>query len=410
MSSRQNSANELPKLCERATDIANRAVNEDKIGNKEKALELYTKAAEIFLKAIKASSYKLTQKEIDILKRTSHINGKSYLPWLDADLKEEFKYEKPFLYGSRLYPDGTLPLSDKQMANFGAWKRPCQIMSNPKMIVMISSSAIKQDIVTDCSFVASLCASAAHERKFHKKVNVVIDDLFPVSRDGTLMCTFSTNKDELWPSIIEKAYMKLMGGYNFPGSNSGIDLHTLTGWIPELIFIEEDDFDKEHTWKRLLGSHECGDVLVTISTGDDEADDVGLVPTHAYAVLDAREINGLQLLQVKNPWSMKRWTGPYSHLDEINWTPELMSLSKYDRLQAIHNDDDSLVLKDALNLEYNPQFCLEIKNDTEKVSETRILLSKHIMTTGENRDYITLHLYNNSDGKKVYYPDDPCNM
>ncbi|CAG8556242.1 19292_t:CDS:2, partial [Racocetra fulgida] len=132
-----------------------------------------------------------------------------------------------------------------------------------------------------------------------------------------------------------------------------------------------------------------GDVLVTISTGDDEADDVGLVPTHAYAVLDAREINGLQLLQVKNPWSMKRWTGPYSHLDAINWTPELMSLLKYDRLQAIDNDD-------------------EIKNDTEKYSETRILLSKHIMTTWDIRDYITLHLYDNSEGKKVYYPDNPC--
>jgi len=52
----------------------------------------------------------------------------------------------------------------------------------------------------------------------------VVDDYLPVSKVGTLMCTFSTNKNELWPSIIEKAYMKLMGGYDFPGSNSGIDL------------------------------------------------------------------------------------------------------------------------------------------------------------------------------------------
>ena len=37
-----------------------------------------------------------------------------------------------------------------------------------------------------------------------------------------------------------------------------------------------------------------GDVLVTVATGelsDLEADRTGLVPTHAYAVLDVRRIN-----------------------------------------------------------------------------------------------------------------------
>ncbi|CAG8447833.1 5671_t:CDS:10 [Dentiscutata erythropus] len=182
---------------------------------------------------------------------------------------------------------------------------------------------------------------------------------------------------------------------------------TLTGWIPELIFIADKSFNKNTVWRRLLMGHKKGQTLVTITTGnmtDNEADGVGLVPTHTYAVLDAREFNGLQLLQVKNPWNIKRWIGPYSHLDTINWTPELMSLLNYDRLQAVHNDDAP---KDTLNLGYNPQFFLEIKNDTKKDSATYILLSKHITTTGKNRDFITLHLYNETEGKRIFYPSTP---
>jgi hypothetical protein len=68
---------------------------------------------------------------------------------------------------------------------------------------------------------------------------VTIDDRLPAS--GTDRALFVTNRHNprlIWPALLEKAYLKVRGGYDFPGSNSGTDLWVLTGWIPEQLFLQ----------------------------------------------------------------------------------------------------------------------------------------------------------------------------
>ncbi|CAN2389705.1 Belongs to the peptidase C2 family [Pristimantis euphronides] len=421
-----------------------------------------------------------TAEEIEVLRKTSKINGIEYVPFMSVDLRERFAFPMP--YSDRF---GKLALSPKQKAIFSRWVRPDEITNNPIMIYTVSSFSIKQTIVSDCSFVASLAISAAYERRYNKKLitsiiypqnkkgepeynpcgkymvklhingvprKVIIDDFLPVDHNGELLCSYSNNKNELWVSLIEKAYMKVMGGYDFPGSNSNIDLHALTGWIPERIAMHSDNqsFDKENTFRMLYQRFHKGDVLITTATGvmsEEEGEKWGLVPTHAYAVLDIREYKTLRFLQLKNPWSHLRWKGRFCEKDERSWTPELQKRLNFDPRTAqkidngifwitwedlcqyydviylswnpslfkestcFHNTWDAKQgpVKDAYSLANNPQYRLDVQCPKGGAA-VWILLSRHITDKddfAQNREFITLVVYKN-DGKKVYYPADPA--
>ena len=59
---------------------------------------------------------------------------------------------------------------------------------------------------------------------------------------------------------------QLNGGYDFPGSNSGIDMFALTGWIPEQFHTKDEasDFDTKRLWERMLSASKYGDCLMTV--------------------------------------------------------------------------------------------------------------------------------------------------
>ena len=80
-------------------------------------------------------------------------------------------------------------------------------------------------------------------------------------------CSHSSHAEELWVSILEKAYMKVNGGYDFPGSNSGIDMHALTGWVPEQLRTDSGDFKRDRLWQRMTSASKFGDCLITVATG-----------------------------------------------------------------------------------------------------------------------------------------------
>jgi len=420
-----------------------------------------------------------SEEEKRVLVATSNINSIEYVPFISADLRERFAFPLPFTD-----PQGKLALSSKQRSKLNRWARPEEFIREPKMIQLVDCYSVKQTLVSDCSFVASIAIAAQYEKKFRKRLitsiiypqnksgepvynpcgkymvklhlngiprKIIVDDYFPLGHHNELLCSFSSNKSELWISILEKAYMKVMGGYDFPGSNSNIDLYALTGWIPERVAIRPEDpsFNADAVFDRLHDRFHRGEVLATVATGelsDSVADNAGLVSTHAYAVLDVRKVEGEQLFLLKNPWSHLRWRGNWSELDSRHWTPEFQKLLNYNPEDAANFDNgvfwidykslqkyfDVLYLnwspalfhhnfhlhhlwksgsgpaKDLINIGENPQFSLELR-DCAAGGAVWILLSRHITDIQDfrnNKEYITLLVYKNN-GQRVFYPFDP---
>lgn len=124
----------------------------------------------------------------------------------------------------------------------------------------ISPYTIKQSLVTDCSFIASLCIAAAYERRYRRRLvtgilypqnkaggpiynecgkyvvklwlngvarRVQIDDRLPVDRNYNLLCSHTSNSSylELWVSLLEKAFLKLTGAMSYERERARAYIH-----------------------------------------------------------------------------------------------------------------------------------------------------------------------------------------
>ncbi|OAX80560.1 hypothetical protein ACJ72_05105 [Emergomyces africanus] len=294
------------------------------------------------------STRNLSNREQIILLEDSKLNGFVFPPWSGVPDPREFELEEDH----DLFTDSCdLPLSELQREIFDGWKRPSEILhagelsddgNNPNRVMgSMHSIDLVQDVTTDCSVVASLCASISQvERGYSKSFaikfypseeqtfspkrsksgkyifrmhfngcyrKVVVDDRLPSSKTTRFLHVVDRNNPALlWPALVEKAYLKVRGGYDFPGSNSGTDLWILTGWIPEQIFLHDEDAISDQLWNRLFNAFNYGDVLITVGTGsltEREEEELGLVSVHDYAILDMKEDSGRRQFLVKNPWA-----------------------------------------------------------------------------------------------------------
>ena len=144
---------------------------------------------------------------------------------------------------------------------------------------------------------------------------VAVDELLPTDDEENLVCAKLIGSRKSWPGIIEKAYLTVMSGsYEFTGSNPSIDLHILAGWIPEHVHLRggpSGTFQREKEWERIHAAWAGGRCLLSAGTAasttpHSEPNDVQLVSSHAYCVLDMYVNQDAQRrIVLLNPWDME---------------------------------------------------------------------------------------------------------
>jgi len=132
--------------------------------------------------------------------------------------------------------------------------------------------------------------------------SIVIDDMLPVTDDprraelafesklAFSRCGSSTGGQQLWVSILEKAYAKAHGSYQaISGGQISEALLDLTGCPTEDIDLSAADLDLEHLWRKLCEFRRLKFPMGCSTDSDPSLREVGLFGSHAYSILDVRE-------------------------------------------------------------------------------------------------------------------------
>jgi hypothetical protein len=170
---------------------------------------------------------------------------------------------------------------------------------------------------------------------FHGQwITTTIDDHFPCRVEEGGGPVFSqASGNELWVLLIEKAYAKLQGSYFACRLGSPHEaLIDLTG-APT---YKHRFTDGALTFDDLLAWDINNCLICASSPGVDEMSEghrptgasTGLVPGHAYTVVQARIIQhgkyaGSRVLQIRNPWGSFEWGGAWS-----DQSPEMRACKK----------------------------------------------------------------------------------
>ncbi|CAH8528468.1 unnamed protein product [Heterobilharzia americana] len=266
-----------------------------------------------------------------------------------AELKSQL------LQSRTLFEDPEFPANDRSLYYSQKpprqikWLRPHEICSNPEFISDGASRFdVRQGELGDCWLLAAIACLSMHKKLFEQVVaidqsfdkeycglfrfhfwhygewkEVVVDDRLPTYQ-GSLVYIHSTEKNEFWSALLEKAYAKLSGSYEaLKGGTTSEALEDFTGGISEMFELKKDT--PANLLSVMLKSQELCSLMACSIQADPKQFEAklpnGLIMGHAYSVTAVKMLDislpdksgKIPLVRVRNPWGDEsEWKGAWS--------------------------------------------------------------------------------------------------
>ncbi|XP_075699904.1 calpain-3 isoform X5 [Rhinoderma darwinii] len=281
---------------------------------------------------------------------------------------------KKKLFEDDVFPAGGQSLGYKEFGQKATkvkniiWKRPKEICENPQFIIGgANRTDICQGDLGDCWFLAAIACLTLNEKLLFRVIppeqnftenyagifhfqfwrygdwmDVVIDDCLPTF-NNQLVFTKSSQRNEFWSALLEKAYAKLHGSYEaLKGGNTTEAMEDFTGGVTE--FYEIKDAPKD-LFKIMKKAFERGSLIgcsidAIVPAQFETRMASGLVKGHAYSVTGVEETpfkaEKVKLVRLRNPWGQVEWNGSWSD-NSKEWT--IIDKSEKSRLQHQIKED-----------------------------------------------------------------------
>jgi calpain-15 len=275
---------------------------------------------------------------------------------------------------------------------------------------------IKQGILGDCYFLSSVSAIAEYAERFnkifiHKEVSkngcitvqffingkpkiITIDDHFPcIQRQGKLKWAFaSSGENELWVSVLEKAWAKVCGSYAHTIAGLPSEAMATLTEAPTISYIHKR-LGKDKIWQELLAADTNKFIICTNSSEECNSKEVGIYPSHAYTFIGCKEVDGMRFVQLRNPWGGFEWKGDYSDNSTL-WTDRLKKELGYVKAEDgaffMLFDDFFKYFPYTFSCKYHDHFYYNYKKF--KPSEaTNMVCSRFTVTKDGAKVYVGLH-------------------